>query len=203
MMPSYYEGTIKELKEKLIQTNLPKSESRKKLKLVKLLEKSYDFDSKQKSDITIKIRRRWRAGIAEMKYSNFRKSISKALSQSADWSKSKHTLASNEFIKNEKEYLEAIGDDTYLRGWFYLNSKQKNKAIEVLKASFYKEYQVAIKVQRIHFSGCGGTPPFYWLEKYYESLKNLATGHDLEEIEKKYKDAQMHISNVPRSNIIT
>lgn len=208
---SYYSGELKVIKDKLSKSSSSALHSKDKVLLLNLLEHVNAHGAVSKNhgypEIRFKINRELKdsgdKAIFAMDLRDFKHSILQMMSNAVDWNKLRSSGGNKDFLTDEAKYLSAIGESNYLKAIFYTSINKDDKTKKALLEEFESEYNRAINVSQTRNSICGGTPQFYWFDKIYKSLEALADGDELDEVKKKYKKAQLHISNVPRSRILT
>lgn len=205
-MPKVYYGEIDLLKSKLSAKSDKIIDADKKIILLNILKKAYSQEGNKVKKVSFNLPYRDDLSPLEsvlyMKINLFRRSVVKHLSHNASWRPNSSASLSNSSVDKVRS-LEAIGEESYLKGWFYLSAGFRDEAIKNLKKSFDYEYKKAIKVTSTRNSLCGSTPQFYWLKKTYKALDAITSGSEREEIKKKYREAQLHITSVPHSRILT
>ena len=193
--PSYYNGELKEIVVKLTKNSASAVNAEEKKILLNLLQhvSTHGAISKNQTNPELNFRLNWLPytlrqqnsgvkAIFKMNLKDFKYSIQKMTSKTIKWSKLKSSDPSQVFLANEEQYLSAIGDNNYLKAIFYSSIDKDSEAKKVLLEEFEKEYNRAINVSHTQNSICGRTPQFFWFEKVYKSLENIADGDELSEV---------------------
>lgn len=207
----YYSGGLKEIKDKLTKNSSSVVNAEEKVLLLNLLQhvNTHGSISKNQTNPELYFETEWELQNSgdktffKMNLKDFKYSIQEMTSKTIEWSKLKSSEPSKVFLASEELYLSAIGENNYLKAIFYSSIDKDSEAKKILLNEFEKEYNRAVSASYTQDSICGGTPQFFWLDKVFKSLENLANEDELSELKKKYKKAQLHISNVPRSHILT
>ncbi|MGI4991877.1 hypothetical protein ACRXCV_04570 [Halobacteriovorax sp. GFR7] len=136
--------------------------------------------------------------IISLSTDDLRRIIKKAISKQSNWESVLNKPINKGFLTGRNDYLSAIGDNSYLLAWYYINIHKVDQALTHLIKLFNDEYKKALKTTSTHNALCGSTPQFYWLKNYYKLILLFESPENSKNIKKKYREFEIHVSTLPR-----
>lgn len=120
---------------------------------------------------------------------------------STDWQPLTDIKAKNSLKKWRPHLKESFGTDSYSWAWVLFQESDTANSKKILQTLFNTEHEKVMKLKTARY-GFGGTP-LSELTKIQNTLLLLSSEEEKPEIEKKVKEAKVHISNIPSSQILT